>query len=494
MIDLWVDIHLDSSSTHAGASLSQSPSLSFLAVIHTSDVPLYLAAGPALDVWTDDPHTEEVLTGLLLPSRDICAAANYAPKPWWLGPSQQSDLGVLVKVKGSQAKEAVAQAPQATEILLYAAVVGTHHIEGLLTPPRSSSPVADAPRRETQRNGSDTQLRLFALPLCSNVTSAGDLTRHHEVQEQSVNPGRACFLPQGEFIAAPSQNTSKSKRRKISNVFEDATKQRRKLKGRGGEAISRAMADALPTSALPPMPQTSQAYQSQEILPSKATHESAQASEMRRRSLSRASSAGSIHNIEPSRPPSRRDSFIPGKRSGLNRVESVVSGPDSPLTLDSDNSLQDHNTKALSRIVMTGMRMYGLQQKKRVAKYDGQGTEENDNPDSQSNSAQRDLDEYKLVYHQTYKGACFAFRNHFPNALVSPEQMREVVDRLLLLFCTDPLSTSSTDSQGDQLFGSQGDVAQSRFDMPSNKILENAVAVTPSSRKSKHGVRNLGPT
>lgn len=463
-------------------------------MIHTSDVPLYLAAGPALDVWTDDPRTEEVLTGLLLPSRDIHAAANHAPKPWWLGPSQQSDLGVLVKVKGSQAKEAVAQAPQATELLLYSAAVGAPHISGMLTPPRSSSPVADASRTETQRNGSDTQLRLFALPLCSNVTSAGDRTGKDESQQQSVDSGKAYFIPQGKSNAARSQNTSTSKRRKISNVFEDATKQRRKLKGRGGEAVSRAMADTLPTSAVPLMPHTSQTYQSREMLPIEATHESAQVSEIPRRSLSRASSAGSIQNNEPSRPPSRRDSFIPGKRSGLNRVESLISGPDSPLTLDSDNNLQDHNTKALSRIVMAGMRMYGLQQMKRATKYEGQSTDANGNQDSQSNSAQRDLDEYKLVYHQTYKGACFAFRNHFPNALIGQEQMREVVDRLLLLFCTDPLLTSSTDSQGDQMFGSQGDMAQSRFDMPSRKVLENAVAVAPSSRKSEQGMRDLGPT
>jgi len=476
------------------APLPQSTILSFLATIHTSDVPLYLAACPPLDVWSDDPHTEEVLTGLLFPSGEIFHAAEYAPRPWWLRPSQQSDLGILVKVRGSQADEAVVQAPQATELLLYAAVVETAPIEGLLTPPRSSSPVADGLGTETQRNGRNTQLRLFALPLCSNVTSTGSRVGNHEAQEQPISPGKAFFLPQEKVNAAPIRDASTSKRRKISNVFDDATKQRRKLKGRGGEAISRAMADAMPTGALLPMPQTTQAYHMKDIQPTKATEESAQAADVRRRSLSRASSVGSIQNIEPSRPPSRRDSFIPGRRSGLNRVESVISGPHSPLTLDSDNSLQEHNSKALSRIVMAGMRMYGLQQKKKATKYDGQGRDVNDNQVSQSDPAQKDLDEYKLVYHQTYKGACFAFRHHFPTTLVRQDAMREVVDRLLLLFCTDPLPTRGPDTQGDQLFGSQDDAAQSAFDMPSNRILENAVAVTPSSRKIKHGDRSSGPT
>lgn len=463
-------------------------------MIHTSDVPLFLAAGPALDIWSDDPHTEEVLTGLLLPSRDICSAADYAPESWWLRSSQQSDLGILVKVKGSQAKEAIAQAPQATELLLYAAVVETAPIEGLLTPPRSSSPVADDLGTETQRNGRDTQLRLFALPLCSNVTSAGGHVGNHEAQEQPISPGKAFFLPPGISKVAPIQDSLTSKRRKISNVFDDATKQRRRLKGRGGEAISRAMADAMPTRALLPNPQSNQTYPSKDAQPTRTTDEKSQAAEMRRRSLSRASSVGSLQLIEPSRPPSRRDSFVPGRRSGLNRVESVISGPNSPLALDSDNSLQAHNTKALSRIVMAGMRMYGLQQKKKATKYDGQGRDESDNQESQSDPAQKDLEEYKLVYHQTYKGACFAFRHHFPTTLVRQDAMREVVDRLLLLFCTDPLPTRGPDTQGDQLFGSQDDAAQSAFDMPSNRILENAVAVTPSSRKTKHGDRSSGPT
>lgn len=398
-----------------------------------------------------------------------------------------------MKVEGSRAKEAVAQAPQATELLLYAAVVKTPHVEGLPTPPRSSSPVADALGTETQRNRSDAQLRLFALPICSNIPSVGGREGNLEAPELLMSPGKAYFLTPGKFNVAPIQDTTTSKRRKIANVFDDATKQRRKLKGRGGEAISRAMADAMPTSALP-MPQTSQVYHSKDTQPSNATDESTQAAEIRRRSLSRASSVGSMQNIEPSRPPSRRDSFVPGRRSGLNRVESVVSGFDSPMTLNSDNSLQENNTKALSRIVMAGMRMYGLQQKRKASKQAGQGTEENDNQESQSNCALRELDEYKLVYHQTYKGACFAFRNHFPTMLVSQDAMREVVDQMLLLFCTDPLLTRGTDSQGDHLFGSQEDAAQSAFDMPSNKTLENAVAVTPSSRKSKHGGKIYGQT
>lgn len=469
------------------AILSHGTSLSFLAVIHTSDVPLYLAAGPALDVWSDDPHTEEVLTGLLIPSQNSSHAAAYGSEPWWLGPSQQSDLGILVKVQGGQAKEA----PQATELLLYAAVVGIPHVEGLLTPPRSSSPVADTPGTATQRNGRDTQLRLFALPLCSKIASAGDHAGNYEVQAGPINPGQACFLPRGEFNADPSRDTSTSKRRKISNVFDDATKQRRRLKGRGGEAISRAMADAMPNSALPPMPQASKAYQPDETRSTKVTDDNAQAVEVRRRSLSGASSVGSAQLHEPSRPPSRRDSFVPGRRSGLNRVESVLTGPDSPLTLDSDNSLQAHNAKVLSRIVMAGMRMYGLQQKKKASKQDGQGPEENDSQDPQPSST---LDEYKLVYHQTYKGACVAFRNHFLTTLVSQDMMREVVDRLLLVFCTDPMPIGGTETQGELLFGSQGDAVQSAFDMPSNKLLDTAVAVTPSSRKSKHGNKTIGST
>jgi hypothetical protein len=53
-------------------------------------------------------------------------------------------------------------------------------------------------------------------------------------------------------------------------------------------------------------------------------------------------------------------------------------------------------------------------------------------------------EEYKLIYHQTYKAAVFAFRRNIQstNLYAEPEKLRDTVDELLALFCGDPLSSS----------------------------------------------------
>ncbi|KAI7092136.1 hypothetical protein KC356_g239 [Hortaea werneckii] len=55
-------------------------------------------------------------------------------------------------------------------------------------------------------------------------------------------------------------------------------------------------------------------------------------------------------------------------------------------------------------------------------------------------------EEFKLVYHQVYKGTQFAFRQHIEQSTLQPhaDALREVVDRLLILFCTNPLENGRT--------------------------------------------------
>ncbi|KAK8152015.1 hypothetical protein BC567DRAFT_239238 [Phyllosticta citribraziliensis] len=96
---------------------------------------------------------------------------------------------------------------------------------------------------------------------------------------------------------------------------------------------------------------------------------------------------------------------------------------------------------------MAGMRMYGLQQRRRGNKVqprrasvavgvDSQQQDEEISPED----AARD-EEYKLVYHQTYRGAVFAMRTHMSTRLLGQhvDQLRDVVDKLLAIFCNDPL-------------------------------------------------------
>lgn len=75
------------------------------------------------------------------------------------------------------------------------------------------------------------------------------------------------------------------------------------------------------------------------------------------------------------------------------------------------------------------------------------GNNNNDNSSSNSN------EEYKLIYHTTLKGVLFAFRAHVGAVqfhLDGPcmDKLREVVDRLLSLYCGDPLAVTECDDVG----------------------------------------------
>lgn len=73
--------------------------------------------------------------------------------------------------------------------------------------------------------------------------------------------------------------------------------------------------------------------------------------------------------------------------------------------------------------------MHGLQQRKKQDKSVDQLPED---------------EEYKLVYHQTFKGVVFAFRRQIGTVQLQLQQheLRDTVERFLGLFCEDPLAVN----------------------------------------------------
>jgi hypothetical protein len=71
------------------------------------------------------------------------------------------------------------------------------------------------------------------------------------------------------------------------------------------------------------------------------------------------------------------------------------------------------NKEALSRVVMAAMRMHGLQQrKKNRSRHESVAPGIEDSRDLGAETAAEEVvkdEEYKVMYHQTYKGAAFAF-------------------------------------------------------------------------------------
>ena len=385
----------------------------------------------------------------------------------------QSQNGILLKVgTGNEEEQGIRNV--VTEMLLYAAVAD---IGGALpTPPAFSGPARPDEDLEDALIQSGTGIKVFALPLCSSVIGGvkNSIEICQPVPTESQSAGQACFLSYTHDPARVAE-PAPQKRPSISTLFEDATQKRRKLKGHGGESISQTMAviDRLP---------------SQHGLREKQETAQPQQKDLRRRSLSRASSMTPVAGLENSRPASRSGPLANGKRSSLHRVESAISPRDSPMLSDAEGNFAQQNKAALTKVVMAAMRLHGLQQKKKLPTKPQLPHQMPLNSDTNVMADEAE-DEYKLVYHQTFKAAVFTFRKHVNTLLISQETMRDIVDRLLTMFCTDPMIVDGTPNGSGfpEIEANNGrPPSSSPFDKPSSQARFSSVVNgwnTPTVKK-----------
>ncbi|KAL8689526.1 MAG: hypothetical protein Q9218_004825 [Villophora microphyllina] len=424
------DVHFSHPHLSSLPALSDA-SLRFLGTVEVSDVPLYLAAGPSLDVWTSNEQTQKWLHTCL--RSDYSHDGDNNGRSWWENVGGQSKHGILLGVDGGLDGSTQA-GPNITEILLYTASSNLpERSHAPLTPPESS------PKYRGCSIPTTSSIRLYATPLSSKIFKTIDQS------PATVDPD-AIAVQDGYYLPSPpepstvqSDNPKARKRAKIETLFNDATQNRRAQKKRGGEGVSKAMAGIdgnitipLPSPVLLIAPETKN-----KPAPKRAV-------------LSRALTTGSLTQPPPNENPihyphgSRRSTLTNNNnshpRSSLHRVESVLSPTlndiHSPIPEDNtpNNDIESQNKTALSRIIMAGMRMYGLQQqrKKSLAALETQS--------QASSSVTGDQDEYKAVYHQTFKAAAFVFRKTWRERVVGQDVLRDTVDLFLGKFCQDPFT------------------------------------------------------
>ena len=451
--DHHIDVQIWSPNPSTPVLISQNAKLQFLSLVEVARIPLYLAAGPSYIVSTTNEATTRWLTKALLDyeESDIGVASR---KPWWTYSGMQSDNGLLLKVETGNEEEHGIQ-NVVTEILFFAAAARS---SPELPIPPASSPAFHAGDLNDGPNQNGKSVKVFALPICSNIIGlVNDSMKVSPPTSQDCPSARQAWsLPYTDDQARITR-VAPQKRQSISTLFEDATQKRRKLKRRGGESISQTMAGIdRPPSQLgvgenqaPPQPRRN---------------------DLRRKSLSQASSVTPVYGPEPSRPPSRSGLLANGKRPSLHRIESVNILHNSPTLPDAHGSYEQQNRAAMTKVLMAAMRLHGIQQKKRPQS-ESQPPNQVTSHTTKTNIASEVEDEYKLVYHQTFKAAVFTFRKHLNAHLISQETMRDVVDRLLVMFCTDPMTGEHTPDGGGfpESEVRNGFPSSSLFDKPSSQ-------------------------
>ncbi|KAF2203004.1 hypothetical protein GQ43DRAFT_289241 [Delitschia confertaspora ATCC 74209] len=472
------DVSLASSEAAPTPKLPPTP-LRFLSTVNTARIPLYLAAGPSFEVWTSSEDTQEWFYSLLSSKTGILenGLGNASAQDWWSYLRSQSPIGILARVDVEHTSEP-GQGPRVTEILFYGTISKCPSI-GLPTPPRSSN---TSPGSHRESNEDLPQLRVHALPLSSDLLLSSqipDVSIPLKPAGATENPSESQYLS-SRFSRAPAHTTSPKKKR---DIFEEATQARKKAKRKGGESISAAAArfdNTKPTAVQRKLSIDIKGL----ILPDlKGPNTADLSAQPRSRTHSR---SGSIsHDARPSSRKGLLDGA--GKRSSLSQVANVPVEPEEP-------TIESRNKEALSRVVMAAMRMYGLQQRKKTNRSHRESVSvavAHDRSDEQINAEEAAKDEeYKLIYHQTFKGAALALRKHIKTKPLHPfpDILQDTVEKLLAIFCVDPL-TEPLPTEETIGFLTTPSVAlrANPFDAPSSAIKTTDTIRVPVPSPTPHG-------
>lgn len=486
------------------AILPSSAQLHFLAFVNPSKVPLQVVHGPRLDVWTTSSETEDWFGSILI---NVDPDDEHAE--WWHTARPESPLGVLAAVTYSSDEQTLNNRPRITEVLFTAA----RSEETSLCPP---TPPQSSQGTHTMTTVSESTIKLQAYLVSSELMKIAVEDYLPPLPPTPIDGSTisGTFLPT-PFTPPPEtvKPTTTLKRKSLAETFDQADTLRKRVRLTPGESVQAASA------AVPSMPslkelkthalETRTASSTRPVSASSMTHVPLQT-----RPLSRSPSISSIGGTS-GRPVSaaRGATGASGemKRSGLARVQSVALSSD--LAGPSDPEIETKNRDIISRLVMAGMRLYGLSQSKsrksqqrrasvapgvasELVKTKSQSRHSSPAPEESGGvdeETKRKDEEYKLIYHTAYKGAVFAFRAQISTMPLQAhtETMREVVDKLLTLYCNDPLAqgfpgtgAKRVTPGGRKVFATPRDAEDdSPFALPGANDTEKDDAITPSLRK-----------
>ncbi|KAH7411882.1 hypothetical protein DE146DRAFT_602026 [Phaeosphaeria sp. MPI-PUGE-AT-0046c] len=428
--------------------------LRFLSTVETAKIPLYLSAGPSLDVWTTSEATEAWFESILLSKPVPPTTTNDDEHAWWNLARSQSPIGILVQLQ-HEAEDLLR--PRITEILFYG-TIAPPTIATLPTPPSAS------PEHHVALTNQLPELKVHAIPLSSDLLYApASIDVLQPIPAPNTTDVEAQFLPQRDTLLTP--DSPKRKR----DLFEEATIANKKTRGKGGAGISAAAARASESqSALNQRRSLSIDTKTLPLSDSRPPSANGPLPRPASRQLSRSPSISS-----DIRPLSRKGtSDAHNKRSTLSQVDTVSLQPEEPTT-------EMRNKEALSRVVMAAMRMHGLQQRNKgrsrwpSAVHGNEDTQELEIVTA-AEEATKDA-EYKLMFHQIHKGVAFAFRNHITEKPLhaQPDQFRDVVEKFLTIYISDPLAQTLPADRTSNPVATPGTkshltVNASPFDLPSS--------------------------
>ncbi|KAL7270893.1 hypothetical protein RUND412_006382 [Rhizina undulata] len=461
--------------SHLTSSLADT-SLSLITLIDPSKIPLYLAAGPSLEVTTCSSKSEDYFRRIFLAG---------APRGDSEGVTmEQSRIAVLVSVdrerlrKENSGVEIFQDEPatkndwKITELVIYGAISYRLPSTALITD-GSQATARTPPKSSLEILAPSISITVHALPLSSHH-GFGAAFPETKV-ESPLTPSAPVFsdpsaeayfiAPNPQEILNPSISQSAKKRR--ADALDAVVEKRKKIrvsasqpppltlfrrnsstsivnvKREPGVEISGNVSRRVSTgSATGGIMTKWERERDRSPSPTRSRRPSVsvavkgrRASQSQSQSQSTISRRNSIHEREResqslSRPVSSSSSMTTtAKALAFGEKDSGKEGLKEEV-----GEVEARNRELLAKIVLAGMKSSGIRDyrsRARSVKFeDGAGAEKENLA-----VAEREKEEYKGLYHMTVRAAVFALRGVMNKQEVKTETMKSVVDRLLGVFC-----------------------------------------------------------
>lgn len=385
----------------------------------------------------------------------------------------QCPIGMLLQVQSSGRANTVGH--PVSDILVYGVLSSKAPLERPPTPPVSSSP--DVQEEEDGSGLLKRGLRIYASPLSGSLIS-----KAQALPSPPSSPENRSLNTNGHFAEfIPDLRSPSPKRKRVATLFEVAAQHHKRVRQKGGEAVSQLMAHAN-SQSIPPLNPIKIKKEPEEI----GNYALERISSQRARSLSlggnfRASRPAETR-LESQRPStakshgkntiSRANTPNPFLESSSQRLEKSEvpssQGNSDPLSeLKDASTIVSENKSLMTRTILTCMRLYGYHRSNSrsstnksngatQADLESFNAEERDMrtpaPDnglSTNSAGSPDEDEFRAMYHATYKAATFALRRYLRGAdpttmddgalppVLEKERATNTIDNLLRLFCED---------------------------------------------------------
>lgn len=479
--------------------------LSFHSLVNPALIPFYARAGPSVELHSSTEETSKwlksrLLGGIWLGEEDGETFDQFS--------SFQCPVGLLVGVD-LRTSRTYSAPNNVSDLLIYGILSSSHDAKTRPpSPPDSSSVVGDINESKIRR-----ELRIYAVPLAASyVQKVQDLpSPPSSTAEDDTEVGKDAFA---HFL--PDLRSPSPKRKRILSLFEGVAQHHRRVRQRGGEAVSQMMANT-----------KSQASSQLSSIRIKREGEEPNSPALEKLELRRARSLSlggsqlskigdNTGMVDKSRPGSskgmlgRQDS-----KSKLNKLhtfngetvhsQSVGLTPsvdfaksttlnDTPPKSESQVPLLSSSPPAngeavvaknkdlITRTILTCMRLYGYNRKASRSSKPGTTMMTTSEPSQELDSfteytaiteeakqtssglVASEEEEFKAMYHATYRAATFALRyylkigdvsetmasdnnnsnnHHRMPQILSKDTATNIIDSILKLFCDDNLKPNS---------------------------------------------------